>query len=186
MFSLSKIALFSLISFATLALAIPAPEPRTATAQDLLTGACARLANTIQPLSYCTPSNNTAYYIDPIVSDVTTILTELNAALKGSDLGCTVQELLELVANLLQIILGPLGTACASNSGLLGLVGELVAAIVALVQVVLGLVGPLVASLLALLIGNGCAGIIVNLGLSDLIACLGLDKLLGGLLSGIL
>jgi hypothetical protein len=52
--------------------------------------------------------------------------------------------------------------------------------------VVLGLVGPLVASLLALLIGNGCAGIIVNLGLSDLIACLGLDKLLGGLLSGIL
>jgi hypothetical protein len=125
MFSLSKIALFSLISFATLALAIPAPEPRTASAKDLLSGACAQVANIIQPLcsstclsfsfiylyayglriAYCTPSNNTAYYIDPIVSEVTSTLTELIAALKGSDLGCTVQELLELVANLLQVLL---------------------------------------------------------------------------------
>ena len=59
------------------------------------------------------------------------------------------------------------------------------AAIVELIQVVLGLVGPLVANLLALLIGNGCAGIIVQLGLTDLINCLGLGQTLGSLLSGL-
>ena len=55
-------------------------------------------------------------------------------------------------------------------------------AIVKLVQVVLELVGALVAELLVLLIGNGCARIIVGLDLGSLIECLGLDNLLGSLL----
>ena len=55
-------------------------------------------------------------------------------------------------------------------------------AIVKLVQVVLELVGALVAELLVLLIGNGCAGIIIGLDLGSLIECLGLDNLLGTLL----
>ncbi len=51
-----------------------------------------------------------------------------------------------------------------------------------LVQVVLGLVGVLVAELLVLLIGNGCAGIILGLKLSPLIDCPGLGSLLSSLL----
>jgi hypothetical protein len=133
-------------------------------------------------IAYCTPYNNTVPNIEPILSSVVVIIDGLVGDLQGSGLGCTVQELLELVAALLETILYPLSTACGSNSDLLGLVGGLVAAIVALVQVVLALVGPLVAQLLALLIGNGCAGIIVGLGLNDLLACLGLNKLLSGLL----
>ena len=58
--------------------------------------------------------------------------------------------------------------------------------IVELVQVVLGLVGVLVADLLVLLIGNGCAGIILGLKLGPLIDCLGLGKLLQGLLGSLL
>jgi hypothetical protein len=50
MFSLSKIALFSLISFATLALAIPAPEPRTDNAKALLANANNQIAGIIAPV----------------------------------------------------------------------------------------------------------------------------------------
>lgn len=50
---------------------------------------------------------------------------------------------------------------------------------------VLGLVGELVAELLVLLIGNGCAGIILGLKLDPLINCLGLGSLLQGLLGSL-
>jgi len=178
MFSLSKIALFSLISFATLALALPAPEPRSVNAKTALTDATKRLEICMLPVACATPSNNTANNIVPILTEATSILTELTYTLEGASLGCTVEELLELVADLVKTILDPLNTACGSNSELLGLVGGLVAAIVALVQMVLGLVGPRVTNLLALLIANGCVKIILGLGLSDLIDCLGLGGVL--------
>ena len=50
MLSLSKIVLFSLISFATLALAIPAPEPRSANTKALFAGANNQLVNTMYPV----------------------------------------------------------------------------------------------------------------------------------------
>lgn len=50
--------------------------------------------------------------------------------------------------------------------------------VVKLLDVVLALVGGLVAELLILLIGNGCALVILELKLTDLINCLGLGGLL--------
>ena len=50
---------------------------------------------------------------------------------------------------------------------------------------VLGLVGPFATKLLALLIGNGCAEIIVQLGLTDLIIALGIVQNIGSLLIGL-
>lgn len=54
--------------------------------------------------------------------------------------------------------------------------------VVELLDVVLALVGGLVGELLILLIGNGCAGVILELKLLDLINCLGLGGLLGHIL----
>jgi hypothetical protein len=53
------------------------------------------------------------------------------------------------------------------------------AAVVGLLDVVLALVGGLVGELLILLIGNGCAGILLKLKLGVLINLLGLGGLLG-------
>jgi len=183
MLSLSKIALFSLISFAALAFAIPAPETRQVNAKTLLTNANNQVVQTILPVGCVNSNNATAGLVGPILANVTYIVNGLVTDLQGASFdGCTSQEILGLVATLLNEILGPLGVACGQNSGLLTLVGGLVSAIVELVQVVLGLVGVLVAELLVLLIGNGCAGIIRDLGLGPLIDCLGLGNLLGSLL----
>ena len=54
MLSLSKIALFSLISFATLALAITAPEPRSVNARALFTAANVQIVNTMCPVGSST------------------------------------------------------------------------------------------------------------------------------------
>lgn len=175
MLSLFKVALFSLISFATLALAMPASEPRTLNAKDLLNDVKDQIGNALAPVSYVTQSNNTADCIEPIVSNITAIITELANDLEGSSLsGSTVKEVVELVADLLKVILKPLSTACGSNSDLLSVVGDLVTEIVALIKAILKLVGFEVVQLLVLLAGNGCVKIILELGLSDLIKCLGL------------
>ena len=50
---------------------------------------------------------------------------------------------------------------------------------------VLELVGSFATKLLALLIGNGSAGIIVKLGLTDLIKSLGIAQTVGNLLIGL-
>ena len=125
MLSLSKIALFSLISFATLALAIPAPKPRSSNTKALFTGVNGQLVNTMYPVgsSAClsfsstllyayslrvacaTPSNNTAVNIDPILTEVISVVNGLIYSLKESGLDCTVQEILELVADLLKVLL---------------------------------------------------------------------------------
>ena len=125
MLSLSKIALFSLISFATLALAVPAPEPRSVNTRALFAGANVQIVNTMCPvglstclsfsspllyayglrIAYVTPSNNTAANIGPILTEVTSIVNEFIIALKGSNLDCSVQEILELVADLIKVLL---------------------------------------------------------------------------------
>jgi hypothetical protein len=56
-------------------------------------------------IAYCTPYNNTVPNIEPILSSVAVIIHELVGDLQGSGLGCTVQELLELVAALLEVLL---------------------------------------------------------------------------------
>jgi hypothetical protein len=53
--------------------------------------------------------------------------------------------------------------------------------VVELLNVVLALVGGLVGELLILLIGNGCAGILVDLNLLVIIKLVGLGGLLGHL-----
>ena len=125
MLSLSKIALFSLISCATLALAIPAPEPRSSDTKALFAGANVQLMTTMCPvgsstflsfsstllcayglrIAYATPSNNTATNIDPILAEVTSILNELLNAFKGTYHDCTAKEVVELVADLLKVTL---------------------------------------------------------------------------------
>jgi hypothetical protein len=50
MLSLFKVALFSLISFATLALAMPASEPRTLNAKDLLNDVKDQIGNALAPV----------------------------------------------------------------------------------------------------------------------------------------
>ena len=50
---------------------------------------------------------------------------------------------------------------------------------------VLELVNSFATKLLALLIGNGCAGIIVKLGLTDLIKSLGIAQTVGNLVIGL-
>jgi hypothetical protein len=61
MLSLFKVALFSLISFATLALAMPASEPRTLNAKDLLNDVKDQIGNALAPsvrlLAVCSPSH---------------------------------------------------------------------------------------------------------------------------------
>jgi hypothetical protein len=185
MFSPIKIALFAFISFATLAIAIPTPEPRHADAKALIADCNGRLQSAILPIGQLNSGDLTPEYVSPILGDVIEIINDLIGGLQESGLsgcGCTSQDILELIASTLQIILQPLGLACGSNSDLLPLLGGLVSVIVQLVQVVLGLVGPLVFNLLALLIGNGCAGVILGLNLGPLIDCLGLGGLLQGLL----
>ena len=56
-------------------------------------------------IACATPSNNTAANIDPILTEVTSILYGLINALKESGLDCTVQEILGLVADLLKVLL---------------------------------------------------------------------------------
>ena len=125
MLSLSKIALFSIISFATLALAITTPEPRSANTRALFAAANVQIVNTMYPVGsstclsfsstmlyayglrivYATPSNNTAANIGPILTEVTSIVNEFSIALKGSNPDCSVQEILELVADLIKVLL---------------------------------------------------------------------------------
>ncbi|KAI9465355.1 hypothetical protein BJY52DRAFT_1388878 [Lactarius psammicola] len=185
MFSPIKIALFSLISFAALAVAIPAPEPRHADAKALITGTNVLLKKALLPIAHVNSANATSEYVTPVIGEVVEIVTDLVDALRGSGLsgcGCTKDDILVLISTTLQIIFGTLGPACGSYSGLSSLIGGLVSVIVELVQVVLGLVGGLVTELLVLLIGNGCAGVILGLKLGPLIDSLGLGSLLGSLL----
>ncbi|KAH9046786.1 hypothetical protein EDB84DRAFT_1435231 [Lactarius hengduanensis] len=189
MFSPIKVALFAFISFATLAIAIPAPEPRRADAKALITGTNVLLRKAMLPIAHVNSANATSEYVTPVLDQVVEIVVDLVDALKGSGLsgcGCTSQDILELVSTTLQIILGTLGPACGSNSGLLPLIGGLVSVVVELLQVVLGLVGGLVTELLVLLINNGCAGVVLGLRLDPLIDCLGLGSLLQGLLGSLL
>ena len=129
MLSLPKIALFSLISFATLALAITAPEPRSVNARALFTAANVQIVNTMYPIdsstfisfsstllytyglriAYVTPSNNTAANIGPILTEVTSIVNKFIIALKGSNLDCSAQEILELAADLIKVLLSSSG-----------------------------------------------------------------------------
>ncbi|KAF8262300.1 hypothetical protein EI94DRAFT_715290 [Lactarius quietus] len=105
MFSLSKIALFSLISFATLAFAIPAPEARSASAKALLYNANDQIATAMLPVACATSTNATADYVAPLLTEVTQILDGLVSDLEGSDLsGCTTQEILTLLSNLLSVL----------------------------------------------------------------------------------
>ena len=125
MLSLSKIALFSLISFAALALAVPAPEPRQSNAKTLLTNANSQIVQTMYPVGSsayllfsvmllyayglrigCVNSNNaTAGSVGPIITEVTEIVSDLVSGLRGSSLsGCTTQDILELVATLLKVL----------------------------------------------------------------------------------
>ncbi|KAH9067538.1 hypothetical protein EDB87DRAFT_3591 [Lactarius vividus] len=189
MFSPIKVALFAFISFATLAVAIPAPEPRHADAKALITGTNVLLRKALLPIAHVNSANATSEYVSPAIDQVVEIVTELVDALRGSSLsgcGCTSQDILELVSATLQIILGTLGPACGSNPDLLPLLDGLVSVVVELVQVVLGLVDGLVNELLVLLINNGCAGIILGLRLGPLINSLGLGSLLQGLLGSLL
>ena len=125
MLSLSKIALFSLISFAALALAIPAPEPRQSNAKTLLTNANSQIVQTMYPvgssayLSFsvmllyayglrigCVDSNNaTAASVGPILEVVAGIVGDLVSDLQGASLSdCTKQDILGLVATLLKVL----------------------------------------------------------------------------------
>ena len=125
MHSLSKVVLFSLISCATLALAISAPEHRSSNTKALLAGANIQLATTMCPvgsstcisffstllyayglrIAYATPSNNTVANIGPILAEVTSILNELLNAFKGTNHDCTMKEVVQLVADLLKVTL---------------------------------------------------------------------------------
>ncbi|KAN0137741.1 hypothetical protein V8E53_004225 [Lactarius tabidus] len=184
MFSLSKITLFSLISFATLALAMPAPEPRTANAKDLLTTANENLGNVLTSITSVTQSNDTADSISSIISEVQSIINELVEDLGGSSLSdSSMKEILGQVANVFETVLKPLSTASSSNSDLSGLLGDLVTSLVALVKAIFELVGSHPVQLVALLVSNGCAGIIAKLGLTDLIDSLDLNGWLSSLLS---
>ena len=125
MFSLSKIALFSLISFATLALAIPAPEPRQENAKTLIADANIRLEQAMFPVgssAYLSDSvtllyahglriacvnsaNATVDDVGPIIVTVTEIVIELTDALGGASLsGCTSQDVLGLISALLMVL----------------------------------------------------------------------------------
>ncbi|KAI0274088.1 hypothetical protein BGY98DRAFT_936096 [Russula aff. rugulosa BPL654] len=185
MFSLVKLALFSLIAFATLALAIPSPanplndpDPR-----GLIAKARTAVAETVVPLNYVDSFNGTSGCI-PVLQEVAVIVRELTWALKGLNLvgcGCT-YDIIALIADLLKTIFEAIDVLQGSVSDLEPLLGDLVAAVVELLNVVLALVGGLVGELLILLIGNGCAGILLKLKLSVLsvlINLLGLGGLLG-------
>ena len=126
MLSLSKVALFSLISFAALVLAITAPEPRQLNAKTLLTNANNQVVQTIYPvgssayLSFSVmvlysiygfrigrvnSNNATADLVGPILEDVTEIVSGLVSDLKGASLsGSTTQDILELVATLFKVL----------------------------------------------------------------------------------
>ncbi|KAN0125538.1 hypothetical protein V8E52_000745 [Russula decolorans] len=181
MFSLVKFALFSLISFATLALAIPSPAGQPNDPRALIAKANDALQGTVLPLNYVNSANATHGCIDPILQEVVGIVWELTWALKELHLagcGCT-YDIIALIAIHLKIIFGAVDTLHGSFSDLGPLLGDLVAAVVALLDVVLALVGGLVGELLILLIGNGCAGILLKLKIGVLINLLGLGGLLG-------
>ncbi|KAI0002112.1 hypothetical protein BJV74DRAFT_817006 [Russula compacta] len=185
MFSPLKIALFSLISLATLALAVPTQQDRSQDLKALISSTNLALQSAVQPLNYLTSANETSDCIGPVIYEVVVIVTELVSDLQGSSLsgcGCTTHDIVELIAITLNIIFEPLGIVYGSYSGLGALLGNLVSVIVELLDVVLALVGGLVWELLALLIGNGCARVILNLQLGPLINALGLGGLLGNLL----
>jgi hypothetical protein len=128
MFSPIKIALFALISFATLAVAIPAPEPRHADAKALITDCNYRLQSVILPIgtsaclsfpltqvyahglriAYVNSDNATSEYVSPVLDEVVVILTDLVDGLQGSGLsgcGCTSQDILGLISTTLQVLL---------------------------------------------------------------------------------
>ncbi|KAF8504840.1 hypothetical protein F5888DRAFT_1903714 [Russula emetica] len=184
MFSLVKFALFFFIAFATLALAIPSPADQPKDPRALIANANAVIEGTVLSLNYVNSANATSGCIGPVLQEVAGIVSELTWALKELDLagcGCT-YDIIALIATLLKIIFGAIGTLQGSFSDLEPLLGDLVAAVVELLDVVLALVGGLVGELLILLIDNGCAGVLLRLKLDVLgvvINLLGLGGLLG-------
>jgi hypothetical protein len=67
MFSLAKFALFSLISFATLALAIPSPAGQPKDPRALIANANAALEATVLSLSPFCPSTLHSIYSPPLI-----------------------------------------------------------------------------------------------------------------------
>jgi len=88
MFSPIKIALFALISFATLAVAIPAPEPRHADTRALIIGTNVLLKKALLPIgtfawfsptllyahrlriAHLHSANATSEYVTPVIGEV--------------------------------------------------------------------------------------------------------------------
>jgi len=181
MFSPLKVVLFAFISFAALALAIPSPASPSKDPRDVILGYNNALNIAVDPLRYVTTVNATSDSITPVLDEVCGILAELINDLSLSSLSfcdCTVHDIIALIAITLEIIFEALGICYNSFSGLGPLLGNLVTLIVKLLDVVLALVGGLVTELLVLLIGNGCALVILDLKLTDLINLLGLGGLL--------
>ncbi len=128
MFSPIKITLFALISFATLAVAIPAPEPRHADAKALITSTNVLLKKAVLPIgtSACLSFSFTLLYahrlciahlhsanamsecVTPVIGEVVEIVTDLIDALRGSGLsscGCTSHNILVLISTTLEVLL---------------------------------------------------------------------------------
>jgi len=178
MFSLAKFALFSLVFFATLALAIPSPAGHRDDPRALIAKANVDLKLTFNSVN---STNATSGCIDSVLQEAAGIVRELTRALKGLNLtgcGCT-YDIMALIAFQLKIIFGAIDTLHGSFSDIESLLGDIVDAVADLLNVVLSLVGGLVGELLILLIGNGCAGVLLKLKLGVLINLLGLGGLLG-------
>ncbi|KAI9510329.1 hypothetical protein F5148DRAFT_1282098 [Russula earlei] len=187
MLSPIKVALFAFIFFATVAFAIPAPtlDVRSQNPSALISRNNLALERALLPLANLAPPNATSDCVGPIIQETVEILAELINSLRLSSLsgcGCTGGEIVELLAITLKIILDPLRIVYVSYPNLIFLLGSLVTLVVELVQVTLALVGGLVGELVFFLIGNGCAGIILELKLGAIVHVLGLGGLLGHLL----
>ncbi|KAH9956258.1 hypothetical protein BC827DRAFT_804272 [Russula dissimulans] len=198
-----KIAFFAFLSFATLALAIPTSDAR-GQYQDpkaAISSANVALQSAVLPLCLCclpstfratyahhpciayvTHANVTSDCLESVIDDITVIVFGLIGELRLSSLsacGCSANEIVGLIAVTLEIILNSLYNVYILYPGLVSLLGQLIVLVVELLEVVLTLVGGLVGELVFLLIGNGCAGVILKLNLSAIIHVLGLGGLLG-------
>lgn len=138
MLSPLKLALVAIVSFATLAIATPALEARSQDPKTLISDANRRLETAVLPFCMCppflrlvqhiahclyidfvTPTNATSDCFVPIIDEVVEIVGDLVGALEVSSLSgcdCTTQDILELIATTLEVLVIPLSTACLLRS----------------------------------------------------------------------